>query len=132
MVDGTLSIRRREPKASEAYSQEAEKEALRHGTYEFFATGMLGDIGMGHLKQPKKANKPVGVPGEALVNATRKKKLRDYDKYLKNFKYSAALDSVLRKASTISFLPFVRPVINIDIASATYCHFLPDSGACSP
>jgi U3 small nucleolar RNA-associated protein 15 len=100
MTDGTLSIRRRDPKASETRSQEREQEALRHGTYEFFATGMLGNIGNGHIKPKNKKITPVGVPGEIKVAPPRQRKMREYDRHLKSFKYGAALDSVLRRVST--------------------------------
>lgn len=97
MTDGTLSIRRRDPKASEAQNLEEEKEALQHGAFEFFATGMLGNVGEGHVKSKLKSLKPQGVPGELHVVAAKRKKLKEYDRLLKSFKYRAALDSVLRK-----------------------------------
>lgn len=99
MTDGTLSIRRREPKASEAHAAEVEREALQHGTYEFFATGVLGNIGEGYIKPKQKNLKPVGVPGEIKAVSQRKKKLKEYDRHLKSFKYGAALDSVMKKVS---------------------------------
>jgi len=100
MTDGTLSIRRRDPKASERQSEEIEKQTLQQGTYEFFATGILGNIGEGNVK-PKQKTKPVGVPGEMKVVSQRKKKLKEYDRHLKAFKYGAALDSVLRKVRVL-------------------------------
>jgi U3 small nucleolar RNA-associated protein 15 len=106
MADGTLSIRRRDPKASERQSEEAEKQALRQGTYEFFATGMLGNIGEGYVKPKQKNLKPVGVPGEMKVVSQRKRKLNVYDRHLKAFKYGAALDSVLRKVCCRCLWPF--------------------------
>jgi U3 small nucleolar RNA-associated protein 15 len=96
LSDGTLSVRRRDPKASEAPSAEAEREALRANTYEFFATGMLGNIGERNL-QPKTRSKPAGDLNEVKIAGRRKKKLREYDRFLKGFKYGAALDSVLGK-----------------------------------
>ena len=89
-------MRRREPKASEAPSAEAEREALRANAYEFFATGMLGNIGERNL-QPKSRSKPVGDVNEIKIEGRRKKRLREYDRLLKSFKYRAALDSVLSK-----------------------------------
>ena len=89
-------MRRREPKASEAPSAEAEREALRANAYEFFATGMLGNIGERNL-QPKTRSKPVGDVNEIKIEGRRKKRLREYDRLLKSFKYRAALDSVLSK-----------------------------------
>ncbi|KAG8825146.1 hypothetical protein FRC19_000342 [Serendipita sp. 401] len=104
MSDGTLSIRRRDPKALEAREAEDERETLRQGAYEFFATGMLGNIGEGSIK-PKQKPKPEGVLGEMKAVPQRKKKLKEYDRYLKAFKYGAALDSVLRKGvpPTVTF-----------------------------
>jgi len=57
---------------------------------------MLPNIGQGHVKQKGKS-KPVGDVDEFRIEARRKKKLREYDKLLKAFKYSAALDSILGK-----------------------------------
>ena len=47
--------------------------------------------------------KPIGDFDELKVESRRKKRLRDYDRFLKNFKYSAALDAVLRKVSILHF-----------------------------
>jgi U3 small nucleolar RNA-associated protein 15 len=57
---------------------------------------MLGNIGERNL-QSKMRNKPVGDVNEIKIEGRRKKKLREYDRLLKGFKYRAALDSVLRK-----------------------------------
>ena len=72
--------------------------ALKTGTFGSFL-GMLPNIGRGHVKQKGKS-KPIGDVDEFRIEARRKKKLRDYDKLLKSFKYSAALDSILRKVET--------------------------------
>ncbi|KAK0190888.1 Trp-Asp repeat-containing protein [Armillaria mellea] len=76
MSDGTLSVRRRQQKASET-SDNAPFSAsnVRSGAFESF----LGSgIGQGQTKNKSNC-------------------LKDYDRFLKGFKYSAALDSVLRK-----------------------------------
>lgn len=100
MSDGTLSIRRRQAKPSDAAAGEFEipLAALKAGTFDSFL-GMLPNIGQGHVRQKGKS-KPIGDVDELRIEARRKKKLRDYDKLLKSFKYSAALDSILRKVST--------------------------------
>ena len=99
MSDGTLSVRRRQPKATESSSADLFSLAsLRAGTFETFLTGTLSRIGQGNFKDKGKAKaRPVGDVNEFKVESRRKKKLREYDRLLKNFKYSAALDSVLRK-----------------------------------
>ncbi|KAF9652243.1 WD40 repeat-like protein [Thelephora ganbajun] len=97
MSDGTLSVRRRQAKPSEAATSEFEipLAALKAGTFNSFL-GMLPNIGQGHVKQKGKS-KPMGDVDEFRIEARRKKKLREYDELLKSFKYSAALDSILRK-----------------------------------
>lgn len=50
----------------------------------------------------KTKSRPVGDVNEFKVESKRKKRLREYDRLLKGFKYSAALDSVLRKVGLTS------------------------------
>ena len=100
MSDGTLSVRRRQAKPSDLAAGEFEipLAALRAGAFDSFL-GALPNIGQGHIK-PKGKSKPLGDVDEFRIEARRKKKLREYDKLLKSFKYSAALDSVLGKVRT--------------------------------
>lgn len=96
MTDGTLSVRRRQAKASESAANDLFSPAvLRTGAYESFL-GSLGSIGQGHVKSKQKS-KPVGDVDEFRVESKRKKRLKEYDRLLKSFNYSDALDSVLRK-----------------------------------
>ncbi|KAF7355352.1 WD40 repeat-like protein [Mycena sanguinolenta] len=97
MSDGTLSVRRRQPKASETAGDPAfSAAALRSGAFESFLGSSFPTLGQGSVKQKTKS-KPVGDVDEFRVESRRAKRLRDYDRLLKSFKYSAALDSVLRK-----------------------------------
>ncbi|KAK7060601.1 U3 small nucleolar RNA-associated protein 15 [Paramarasmius palmivorus] len=97
MTDGTLSVRRRQPKASEADGESSlAKTILQSGTYDSFLGGSLPTIGEGRVKGKGKA-KPLGDVNELRVESRRTKRLKNYDKYLKSFKYSAALDAVLKK-----------------------------------
>jgi U3 small nucleolar RNA-associated protein 15 len=100
MSDGTLSVRRRQARPSEAPAGEFEipLAALKAGAFDSFL-GVLPNIGQGHVKSKGKS-KPIGDADEFRIEARRRKKLREYDKLLKSFKYSAALDSVLRKVIT--------------------------------
>ena len=104
MSDGTLSVRRRQLKASEP--ADPLFSAVTAGASESFlglGSAMLS-IGQGKVKDKSK-RKPMGDPDEFRVESRRSKRLRQYDKLLKGFKYSAALDSVLRKVL------FVFPLI---------------------
>ncbi|KAJ7129618.1 Trp-Asp repeat-containing protein [Mycena epipterygia] len=97
MSDGTLSVRRRQPKASETAADPAfSGAALRSGAFESFLGASFPTLGQGSLRQKTKS-KAVGDVDEFRVESRRAKRLRDYDRLLKSFKYSAALDSVLRK-----------------------------------
>ncbi len=99
MSDGTLSVRRREPKASEANDDEPfSKASLRSGMFETFLDAAGQPIGTGHVRD-KTVTPAIGDKDEMKIETKRKKKLKDYDKLLKGFKHSAALDAVLRKVS---------------------------------
>ncbi|KAF7301707.1 WD40 repeat-like protein [Mycena indigotica] len=97
MSDGTLSVRRRQPKPSEAAADPAfSSTALKSGAYESFLGASFAAVGHGTVRDKTKA-KAVGDINEFRVESRRAKRLKDYDRLLKSFKYSAALDAVLRK-----------------------------------
>jgi U3 small nucleolar RNA-associated protein 15 len=100
MSDGTLSIRRRTPKGSEPGDSLLNAATLRSGAYEsFLGTSTLGE---GTIKNKKRL--PTGEADEFRVESRRSKRLKPYDKMLKSFKYSAALDAVLKKVRLSGFL----------------------------
>jgi U3 small nucleolar RNA-associated protein 15 len=97
MTDGTLSVRRRQPKESELAADQPYSTAnLRSGAYEAFLGASVPAIGMGSFKAK---TKPKAIPdsSELKVESGRTQRLKEYDRFLKSFKYSAALDSVLKK-----------------------------------
>ncbi|QRV72659.1 U3 small nucleolar RNA-associated protein 15 [Ceratobasidium sp. AG-Ba] len=80
MSDGSLSVRRRQPKSSETGPGALKLSGA--GMYDFYMGGGSFALGSkGASSRPKK----------------RQKRLREYDRLLKTFKYAAALDAVLRK-----------------------------------
>ncbi|KAF9009025.1 Trp-Asp repeat-containing protein [Cyathus striatus] len=89
MSDGTLSVRRRQVKPT----SEMTSDTLQANSLETFIGSR---IGQGSLK-PKRIGNAIGDVEELRIESRRNKRLREYDRYLKNFKYSAALDSVLKK-----------------------------------
>jgi len=103
MADGTFSIRRRQPKASEeaaAAAKAPKKDALQ--------ALLDGDSLASKKTSAKGKSRPVGDPNELRVESKRRKRLKDYDKLLKAFKYSAALDAVLKKASCLRLFVVVH------------------------
>lgn len=98
MTDGTLSVRRRQPKQSEIAAADLPYSAasLKSGAYEAFLGASVPAIGLGTVKSKQKLP-PIPDSTEVKVETGRRKRLKDYDKFLKSFKYSAALDSVLKK-----------------------------------
>ncbi|KAF8076447.1 Trp-Asp repeat-containing protein [Lyophyllum atratum] len=92
MSDGTLSVRRRQTKTAEGSAA----DTLRSGMFEAFLGTSLPGVGQGTVRG-KVQSKPLGSVDELRVESRRTKRLKDYDRLLKSFKYSAALDSVLRK-----------------------------------
>lgn len=101
MTDGTLSVRRRQQKSSEA-------QADLTGSSLF--DEQIAVVGQGHVKDRRKV-KPLGDANELTVEGRRRKRLRDYDRLLKSFRYSAALDAVLRKVATASLLELTSSLI---------------------
>ena len=99
MSDGTLSVRRRLPKGSSASPSTDlfSPAALRTGAFESFL-GSLSSLGSGTVKSKSKAKaRPLGDADELKIESKRRKRLKEYDRLLKGFRYSAALDAVLRK-----------------------------------
>ena len=100
MTDGTLSVRRRDPKPAESAALDAKQTAIAGGAYEYFAD-METVFGSGHVKSRGKDLPPVVGPADEIrVETRRSEKLREFDRFLKGFKYSSALDAGLKKVST--------------------------------
>ena len=99
MSDGTLSVRQRQQKASQSGQDLA--DTLTTGTYETFLGGALSSVGQGRVKSKAKSTFQ-GDVDELRVESRRAPRLREYDRLLKSFKYSAALDAVLRKVRSLT------------------------------
>lgn len=103
MLDGTLSVRRRDPKPSETLAADQMKQTITSGAYEYF-TDMEQVFGKGHIKPRRENLAPViGPADEFKVESKRAVKLKEFDKALKKFKYGAALDAGMKKVRS-SFL----------------------------
>lgn len=89
MSDGTLSVRRRQPKANEVQEEKVN----------------FSDIYVEIPGDPKPAGRRLPQAtrdaGEVRMVSQSVKKLKEYDKFLKAFKYSAALDAVLKKVEIL-------------------------------
>lgn len=97
MSDGTLSVRRREHTDAELSELAARSEAAKQGTWEAFAD--YEAIGEGTVNPKGVSYEPIGDQDELRVERRRRKRLRQYDKYLKSFRYRDALDEVLQPVS---------------------------------
>ena len=128
MTDGTLAVRRREPKATEEAAAEAKQQSIQSGAYESF-TDMEAVFGTGYVKAKGKDLSPIIAPAdEYKVETRRQKKLKEFDKHLKAFKYASALDAGLKKVSEGSkwlFIPIHSGCMRLMIISACpTCYFL--------
>lgn len=98
MTDGTLSVRRRDPKATELAAAESKRNALTTGAFEYFADfeASFDAIGQGNQGRKTKKPEPAGEVDEMKVEKIKRRKLQPYDKFLKSFQYGAALDAVMK------------------------------------
>lgn len=101
MTDGTLSVRRRDAKASEAAAADDKQAVIAAGAYDYFAD-MEAVFGRGHIKAKRRDVPVIGPADEVRVETRRRERLREFDRYLKAFKYSAALDAGLKKVRALS------------------------------
>lgn len=83
MADGTLCIRKRQLRASELQHRQEQTQS-----YEYF-------VGAGGSQQPQSQSGT--QQDEIRVESVRRQRLKPYDKLLKKFQHSDALDAVLRK-----------------------------------
>jgi len=113
MSDGTLSIRTR-IKGSKAQNSASTLLDLPESK----TLSLFGSIpaleGRRPVATPKKPKKPV-PESELRVESTRQRRLKPYDTFLKAFKYSAALDSVLVKTvSPATTFAVISELKNLD------------------
>ena len=101
MSDGTLSVRMRQPKVAEIQTQVNSSDIY---------VDIPGDLNPLTRKSLPKATSDAG---ELRMVTQPVKKLKEYDKLLKAFKYSAALDSVLKKVLILSTIagPFLISIL---------------------
>jgi U3 small nucleolar RNA-associated protein 15 len=76
MAGGLLSIRQRVVKSAEEQTRRAQKEQAHGGTYKYFVRGQKA-----------------AAEGDFIVESQKKRRLREYDRYLKVFQYGNALDA---------------------------------------
>ena len=84
MSDGTLSVRRKDTK--ESVDSQVQLDSL----------SLLSGIHVGQTNTNPRGK--FHDLGELRLHTQISKQLKEHDKMLKNFRYSAALDSVLKKA----------------------------------
>lgn len=102
MGDGTFSVRRRQPKASEDAAASA--RAPKKDAFQALLDGDNLPPVRGASIKAKGKSRAVGDENELRVESKRRKRLKDYDKLLKAFKYSAALDAVLKTVRRLLLL----------------------------
>ena len=96
LTDGTFSLRRRDPKPSETSAAEQMKSAVAGGAYEYFAD-MEQVFNTGHVKSKTTPSVIKGPEDEFRAETKRRQRLKEFDRFLRLFKYSAALDASLKK-----------------------------------
>ncbi len=100
MSDGTLCVRKRQLKQSEISRKRERKAALQGGSFDAYLQGSAA------AAQQRASSTAGAGPGQdaarrmrddVRIASVRKTKLKDYDRFLKSFRYRDALDAALRK-----------------------------------
>lgn len=110
MSDGTLSVRRRQPKGAEVQEQV---------DFSDIYVDIPGDLSPVARRSLPKATRDAG---ELRMVTQPVKKLKEYDKLLKAFKYSAALDTVLKKVLVLSTIAVLFLISFISVLERTASH----------
>ncbi|KAF9581398.1 snoRNA-binding rRNA-processing protein [Lunasporangiospora selenospora] len=97
MAGGLLSIRQRVVKTEEVQTRRVTEEQLNGGTYKYFMRGQ----------------KAV-VDADFVVESQKRRRLKDYDKYLKAFQYGNALDAALRTDHPVTVTSLIQELIHRD------------------
>ncbi|GJJ70168.1 U3 small nucleolar RNA-associated protein 15 [Entomortierella parvispora] len=98
MAGGLLSIRQRVVKTPEVQTRRAQEEQARGGSYKYFVRGQ----------------KTAGE-GDITVESQKKRRLREYDRYLKAFQYGNALDACLRtNQPAVTTVSLIQELIHRD------------------
>ncbi|KAF9921035.1 snoRNA-binding rRNA-processing protein [Linnemannia zychae] len=98
MAGGLLSIRQRVVKSAEVQTRRAQTEQANGGTYKFFVRGQ----------------KTAGE-GDFIVESQKKRRLREYDRYMKVFQYRNALDACLRNDQpAVTTVSLIQELIHRD------------------
>lgn len=101
MSDGTLCVRTREVKASEEQRREDTRKNFQNGSYEYF---MNAQANLYNQTDGTSSSKAIAqdFKDDLRVESIRKRKLQNYDKLLKSFRYRDALDSSLQPGTPAS------------------------------
>lgn len=98
MAGGLLSIRQRVVKSAEVQTRRAQEEQASGGTYKFFVRGQKS-----------------AAEGDFIVESQKKRRLREYDRYLKVFQYGNALDACLKtNQPAVTTVSLIQELIHRD------------------
>lgn len=98
MAGGLLSIRQRVVKTAEVQTRRAQEEQVRGGSYKYFVRGQK-----------------VAGEGDFTLESQKKRRLREYDRYLKAFQYGNALDACLRtNQPAVTTVSLIQELIHRD------------------
>jgi U3 small nucleolar RNA-associated protein 15 len=76
------------------------KSAIAGGAYEYFAD-MEQVFNTGHIKSKTAPTTLKGPEDEFRAETKRRLRLKEFDRFLRTFKYSQALDAALKKVSNL-------------------------------
>lgn len=96
-ADGTLTVRQRTLTSKEVGTRTQNREILASGAYEYMIAGASQNIRIHNVSDQDGPSAATSSVKEVKVKSSKRKRLKEWDRLLKAFRYSDALDSVVQR-----------------------------------
>ncbi|CAO3616719.1 unnamed protein product [Cunninghamella blakesleeana] len=113
MANGLLSIRQRQVKSSEKVTKLRNQQLLQGGAYKYFMHGQSSSAKKNSSSKTVNG-KQNAVNEDFTVEKARRVKLAKYDKFLRRFQFSNALDEALKTSNSSIIVSMLYELIHRD------------------
>ncbi|ORX62440.1 WD40 repeat-like protein [Hesseltinella vesiculosa] len=114
MANGLLSIRQRQLKSSEKAAKLQTQEFMQAGGYKYFMRGQANFPGTPRNKQQTTPEQHSLLQEDFTVERIRRKRLAKYDRYLRSFEFTKALDEALKSGNPPIVVSMLQELLHRD------------------